>query len=475
MALTLTSLTMITRLHFLLLCFCVLPLHAQSPPAAPPNIILFVCDDLGLQLGCYGDGLAKTPGIDRLASQGVRYTQAYGTTASCSPSRAVLLSGLHSHSTGQYGLQHPPHNFHSLAHPTLPSRLAEAGYRTARIGKFHVGPETHYPFQEIIKAHGRRPSDMVQQCRDLFTAKSDKPFFLYFCTADPHRDSKPRTDLPESPNNFGNVPESGVKFSPATMPVPPWLPDTPACRAELAQYYQSISRVDAGVSKLMELLVTTDKAQNTIIIFTSDNGPPWPGAKTTAYDPGLHLPLIIKDPRSERRGVTCDHLVSLLDLTPTILASAGAAYDAAGMHGISFAHTLGAAVPPSSDAAVYISHTFHEVTMYYPMRGIRTAQWKLLINLAHPLPFPGADDLLQSATWQDTLKSNAQTYGQRPLGNYLQRPQLELYNLTTDPHEIKNLATAPEHATVRAELLTKVKAMQEKTKDPWIMQTQKIN
>lgn len=473
----------------LLLLALITGLHA----AEKRNVILFVCDDLGFQLGCYGDKVARTPNIDALAKEGVRFTKAYCTTASCSPSRSVILSGLHNHANGMYGLQHSTHHF--SAHggvQSLPVLLGKAGYRTARIGKFHVSPEEVYQFETALPGNARNGVAMAENCRPLLEAKDERPFFLYFCTADPHRGGLDNTH-PLKIDRFGNGPDyQGVteqKFTPAEVPVPPWLPDTPACRAELAEYYQAIARVDAGLGRLLALLKETGHADDTLILFTSDNGPPWPGAKTTTYEPGLNLPLIIRAPGMKRPGTACDAMVSWVDLTPTILdwCKVPAPTEAPPLiqpgeggraprgkpqpykfHGKSFAGVWDEE-KPADRGPLFASHTFHEVTMYYPVRVIRSGQYKLSLNLAHELSFPCANDLFTGATWQDILKSGATKYGMRNVESYLRRPKYELYDLEKDPNELTNLATDPAHQATFEALSAKLKAWQQTTRDPWLI------
>src|SRR6185503_5795171 len=166
--------------------------------AAERNVILFVTDDMGPDAGCYGNSVIKTPHLDALAKDGIRMTSAFCTTASCSASRSVILTGMYNHANAQYGHEHSYHHFRTFDNiKSLPVRLAEAGYRTARIGKLHVGPEEVYKFGQALPGNARSPVEMAENCRQLIAEKSDQPFFLYFCTADPHRSGgEPKTLTP---------------------------------------------------------------------------------------------------------------------------------------------------------------------------------------------------------------------------------------------------------------------------------------
>jgi len=479
---------------------------ALAATSAQRNVVLFVVDDMSLDAGCYGNKTIKTPHIDRLAADGVRFDHAFCTTASCSASRSVILSGLHNHANGQFGHQHSFHHFAAFSSVrSLPVVMAENGYRTARTGKFHVAPDDVFRFETVIPAAGgnRNTVRMAENCRD-FIARGDKPFFLYFCTSDPHRGGGTMPGDPLKPDAFGNnQPYEGIteiRYDPAEVTVPPYLPDNAETRAEIAQYYQAISRLDQGLGRLLALLKDAGQLDNTVVIFTGDNGMAFPGSKTTLYDPGSRLPLIVRSP-DHPRGKVCNAMVSWVDLTPTILDIAGVkevkgrlvqgepefsggapktgAPKAAAkkkqaedsiyrFHGRSFLPALSQANPAGWDE-VYASHTFHEITMYYPMRVVRTRDYKLILNLAHQLPFPFASDIYASATWQGVLKRSDSMFGPRRTADFLHRQRYELYDLKADPTESRNLAGDPKLAKVQAELSARLEAFQRRTSDPWIV------
>ncbi len=441
-----------------------------------PNVVLIVSDDHGLDaLGCYGNPVIETPNLDALAAGGVRFTNAFCTTASCSASRSVILSGMYNHANGQYGHQHSYHHFISFPNvKSLPVLLTEADYRTGRIGKYHVAPDEVYKFDVALPGNSRSPVQMADNCRDFVSGDDNKPFFLYYCTSDPHRGGGTANELPGKPDRFGNRPRGAypgvdeVKYDPKDVVVPPFLPDLPECRAELAQYYQSVSRVDQGVGRLMRVLRRAGKYDNTVVIYISDNGVAFPGAKTTLYEPGMNLPCIVRDPRQKKKGIACDALVNFADLAPTILDFAGALPGKSPLQGRSFKSALNQEHPKGWDET-YASHTFHEITMYYPMRVVRQRRYKLIWNIAHGLDYPFASDLWASSTWQATINAGKKHYGKRTVEAYLHRPKFELYDLENDPHEVKNLADDPEHQKVLEELKAKLKDFQKRTKDPWIV------
>ncbi len=460
---------------------------ASAAEAARPNIVLFVADDLGADAGCYGNSVIKTPHLDALAKEGVRLTGAFCTTASCSASRSVILTGLFNHANAHYGHAHAYHHFSAYKNvKSLPVLLAEAGYRTGRIGKLHVEPPEVFAWQKTLQGPERNAVQMAENSKAFVSETGEQPFFLYFCTADPHRsgghlavDPKLPADL--QPNPFGNKPSGGypgvteVKYDPQDVIVPPFLPDTPVCRHELAQYYQSVSRVDQGLGRLVEILKAAGKYDDTVILFTSDHGIAFPGGKTTVYEGGMRVPFVVKLPREgtgdggQERGRDCHAMVSHVDLTPTILDFAGALPKDHKLHGRSWKEAIREESPKGWDV-VNASHTFHEITMYYPMRVVRTRDFKLIWNIASGLPYPFASDLWAAPAWQDRYRQGPQAlYGKRMVKDYIHRPAFELYDLAKDPDETRNLAGNPQHADRLAKMKAELKAFQERTDDPWIL------
>jgi N-sulfoglucosamine sulfohydrolase len=436
-------------------------------------VVLFVTDDHSPDAGCYGNPVIKTPNLDDLAAEGVRFERAFCTTASCSASRSVILTGLHNHANGHYGHEHDYHHFRAFdTVQSLPVHLAKAGYRTARIGKLHVGPEEVFHFETAIPGNARSPVEMADNCGKFLAVKDDRPFFLYFCTADPHRSGGAVAGNPHKPDPFGNRPAGyhGVTettYEPDDVIVPPFLPDTQVCRAELVQYYQSVSRVDQGLGRLVQHLKEAGVYDQTLMIFTSDHGIAFPGAKTTLYQPGMAVPLVVRGPGVKKPGSVTRIMASHVDLTPTILDAAGALPQANPFHGRSWLDAMNRDEDPAWNT-IYASHTFHEITMYYPMRVVREGRYKLIWNIAHDLPYPFASDLWEAATWQDRLKQGPDAlYGKRTVDQYIHRPEFELYDLEADPDEVENLAEKPEHAKLLADLKARLHEFQKRTGDPW--------
>lgn len=471
--------------------------------AASKNIVFFVVDDMSLDIGAYGNPVIQTPHLDALAQEGTRFSHAFATTASCSASRSVILTGLHNHANGHYGHQHDFHGFESwLKVRGLPILLEECGYRTAQIGKLHVAPQEVFRFQTYLPGGARNPVAMADTCQEFIAAEDEHPFFLYFATSDPHRGGGTDETSPYRPDRFGNLAEDKarpglerVTYDPADVVVPPFLPDTPETRAELSQYYTSISRIDQGVGRLIEVLQEAGKWEDTLFIFTADHGMAFSGAKTTVYEPGLRVPFIVRNPYVQERPAWNHAMISFVDITPTLLDFAGG-YDAEKrytkhpdsrnlgpvrpgdnrgpktydqFHGRSFLPILGETEPEGWDE-IGASHTFHEIQMYYPMRVVRDRKFKLIWNVAHRQPYPFASDLWAATSWQAQWKKGPQApYGLKTVEEYIHRPEFELYDVATEPEESVNLADDPEYAAVLKDMKQRMKTFQEDTGDPWIL------
>ncbi len=461
----------------LLISLALVAALALPVSAAPKNVLMLVADDLGFQVGCYGDKVTKTPNLDALAKSGTRFTHAFASVASCSPSRATMLTGMPTHQCGQYGLAHATHNQHTFKNVKgLPALLAPAGYRSGVIAKLHVQPKEVYPFDVEVSGNGRNPVQIAEQAKKFFADSGDKPFFLLVGFTDPHRAAKGFANDLKFP---AEVP--AIKFDPKVVPVPYHLPDTDEVRAELAEYYQSVARLDHGVGLVLKELEAAKQLDNTLVIFLSDNGIPFPGAKTTLYDSGIHLPLIVRKP-GQKAGITCGAMVSWTDLTPTILDWCGAKPAPVGkkdspLPGRSLLSLLEKEKADGWDM-VFASHQFHEVTMYYPMRVVRTRTHKYILNLAHPLEYPFASDLWGSDMWQGVLKRGDRFMGKREVKAFVNRPKEELYDLGRDPNELTNLLADPkwrENATNET-TYTVMKGWladwRKKTNDPWLIKDQ---
>ena len=439
-----------------------LPSRLRAAAPGRRNVLLLISDDQGLDLGCYGVPIS-TPRIDAFARAATRFTHGYAAVSSCSPSRAVINTGLYTHQNGMYGLAHDVHNQGVLdGIETLPMWLRRAGYATALVGKKHLRPDSAFPYEAELEPErsGIRDVKALSDAAIRFiAANQDRPFFVTIAYSDPHR----------APVDYGNDrPWPGVtevRYDPARVPVPSHLPDLPQVRQDLAAYYESISRLDTGVGMVLDALAASGRADETLVIFLSDNGRPFPGAKTNLYDPGLHLPLIVRAPGAA--PAVSEAMVSWVDIAPTILDFTGVKGASYPLSGRSLLPILGRAHATGWDEVV-ASHDFHEINQYYPMRALRTRTHSFIQNLAAPLDYPLAGDVASSPSWKAIAADPKIRLGRRTQAAYLKRPAEELYDLRADPDELVNLAGRPEVAQLQKEMRDRLTAIRAKTRDPWL-------
>lgn len=429
------------------------------------NVLLLIADDHSPIAGCYGNAVVKTPNMDRLAREGVRFSSAFCTTPSCSASRSVVLTGLQNHTNGQFGHAHAPHNFHThLEAPSIPRIARKNGVATGVIGKLHVLPPEVYPW-EFESAGGsagpptRDVYGMAREASRFFQSIGGRPFYLHIGFGDPHRAGQGFANERNYPNVKKTV------YSPADVIVPPWLPDRPEVRKELAEYYQAIDRLDQGVGFLLEALEKSGRAKDTLVIYMSDHGMPFTGAKASFYDSGLACPLIVSAPGIKRPGLVNNALTHWPDIAPTVLDWMRLP-TAEERHGRSLLPVLEQENPAGRDE-FFFSHTFHEVNNYYPMRGIRTRTHKYVRFLYPELQMPIPSDLLASPSWQGTLQRHDETMGVRKTAAVLHHAAEELYHLESDPYETRNLAGSSEAAGMVAGFREQVSRFRADTSDPW--------
>lgn len=441
------------------------------------NILLLIADDLGKNLGCYGADVI-TPNIDKLASEGVLFSHAFTSTASCSNSRSVIYTGLHTHQSGQYGLAGKAHHFVIFDHiKTSPAFFREQGYLTGLIGKVHVGPNYSYPWHVRKESTTRDVSWVADQASEFFeTAKTARqPFFLTVGYIDPHRDM--------TRSGFGNTDTfdarvRDIPYEPSSIKVPAYINNLDESRFEFSEYYRSISRLDQGIGFILESLKASSLEDSTLVIFLSDNGPPFLNSKTTLYDPGVRLPFIVRNPKAAAKGIENPNMISYVDIFPTFIEWAEKNQHAPnGLAGQSIFPIL-----ERSDLVaesewkhhIFGSHTFHEVTNYWPTRFLRTRRYKYHRNVAWRLDFPFSADLYGSLTWdairhsQPRGKEGDILVGQRKLRDYIFRPPEELYDLDEDPLELVNLATDNKHKGRLLEFRARLEKWQDETLDPWL-------
>jgi N-sulfoglucosamine sulfohydrolase len=411
---------------------------AQGAPS-PPNILFLISDDhTAADLGCSGNTALRTPNLDRLAREGVRFANCFVTSPQCSPNRSAIFTGCTGHTTGTSRLHAPMPAWET----SFLDLLKQRGYFTGGYRKVHQGAEFEKRFDFYRAGKDAAFADFFDQ------RPANRPFFLHVGFSDPHR------------------PYVGKAFDPphdrAKVRVPKFLPDTPEIREDLGMYADYIARMDAECGQILKLLGDRGLLENTVVFFTGDNGMPFPGAKGTCYDPGIHVPLLASWP-GRARGAVLQELISHVDLPATWLDIAGIPAPAK-MQGRSFRGLLDGSAYRKREA-VFSERNWHD--NFDPIRSIRTERYKLIFNAAPHVPYRPAWDLEASPTWKSYLELNRRGKLSVAHSRLTQptRPMVELYDLETDPDEFNNLADSPDHASIRLDLQRRLAEWMEKTAD----------
>jgi N-sulfoglucosamine sulfohydrolase len=447
--------------HLLSISLAIYPLFGLLAEAKPLNVLIITTDDQGKEVGAYGDDLAITPNLDQLAAEGVLFERAYIPAATCSPSRAALLTGLYPHQNGHIGLagHHPEYRVREGV-VTLPALLKEAGFRTGIIGKLHVAPYRLFPFDfEWAKsgnpARTRDVREVARQAGQFLTERDGAPFFLYVNYFDPHRpfdaDANQYKGLPQNP--YG--PDDIVPLTYLGM-------DSPELRRETAIYYNAIKRMDIGLGMLFDELRKAGVYDQTLIIFLSDHGAPFTRAKTTAYEAGEAVPFILKWPTVSVPGLRQEAFISSVDIMPTVLDALG--LDIPPVPGRSLRPAVEGRIPADWPGYAYGAYNSHSSSHFYPRRSIRNAEFKLIHNLLSPRPNPvPAIGAAHPSTGADVFANEVM---RQAFETSARPPEWELYDLTNDPHETVNLALKPEKKQVLQEFQKKLHAWRQGTEDP---------
>ncbi|MCK4679442.1 MAG: sulfatase [Bacteroidales bacterium] len=439
-----------------------------TPGGTRPNILLITSEDNGPQLSCYGDPYCKTPNLDKLASEGILFSSAYVTQAGCSQSRSSIFTGLYPHQNGQIGLA--THNF-TMYHDSFPnifSELKKAGYRTGVIGKIHVNPESSFPLDYHSRIKGGFSNRDVSAVADTalkFISSGEDPFVLMVNYRDAHRPFiKQAGGLPEDPLEAGDVevlPEIGV--------------ETEFIREQLANYYNCIMRLDAGIGMLLDKLDESGKKENTFIIYLGDHGQDIIRGKRTSYEGGTKIPLIMYCPGEilsqikdkSPAGQVNNELVSTIDLFPTLLEICGIE-QILGLPGRSLLPFI-KGQNPEWRKHLFTEFHLHSGHNFYPQRTVRNSRYKLIQNLLPDEINPGYQFTLDKfinieAFYQQLEQSSLHV---RDAYSILKEPpEYELYDLENDPFEFHNLARDPSSLNILEELQGELVQWKERSNDP---------
>lgn len=438
----------------------------QAATASPklPNIIVYLSDDHGVDfLGCYGNKAIHTPNIDGLARAGTRFTRVFAASPTCSPSRAALWTGLYPARNGTMG----NHTNSKPGVKSLPDYLRPLGYRVVIANKADVRPPKVFDFETLKATLPKNPSlerryrgeGLDTRAVDEFLASHakehpDQPLCLILGDNGPHV-----------------VWERNHTFDPAALPIPPFLVDTPKTRTALANYYQDISTVDKRVGEVLASARKHGFVENTLFIYSTDQGPEWPHCKWTVYDTGLRVPFIARWPGKIKPGAVCDALISAVDVTPTFIDLAGGD-PVKDLDGRSFKNVLLGNDKKFRDT-IFATHTGDGDMNVFPQRCARNERYKFVLNLnpdrVWTTHFTRVDGIADSHkevwdTWVEKAKTDAATA--QLVSKMEHHPAEELYDTQADPYEFNNLIDRPDLKPIRDQLRLELKAWLSQQGDP---------
>jgi len=389
--------------------------------AAKPNLVFIIADDCTFRdIGCYG-GQAKTPHIDRLANQGMRFTRCFQAAPMCSPTRHNIYTGLYPVKSGAW-----PN--HTRAYPHVKSivhYLRPLGYRVTQTGKTHINPREVFPFENF--GGGKNP-DMNYIDR-LFaeTAKGGKPFCLFACSNEPH-----------SPWNKGDA----TAYPPDEVKLPPYIVDTPRVRSDFSKYLAEITYFDSQVGEILALLDKHKLVDNTLVMVVSEQGNAFPFAKWTCYDHGLQSAMVVRWPGRVKPGAVSDAMVEYVDVAPTFIDTAGGK-PVAGLDGKSFLPVLVGEAKRHKEHVFGIMTTrgINNGTDAFAIRSVRGERYKLILNLNHESQFTNACTKMPLFQSMIAKANGGDRLAKRLVYAYQHRPAVELFDLKADPLEMNNIAS----------------------------------
>lgn len=408
-----------------------------------PNFLWITCEDLSPILGCYGEAYARTPNLDALARQSVRFRRAFAAAPVCSPARTSLLFGRHATTLGANN-----HRSRPLTPPEVlgfPAHLREAGYFCSNHRKTDYNTSRH---DEIKEACFDSAGDWRDRPRD------DQPFLSIVNTMTTHASHGTVWPYERFEKQVQSRLEDGEIHDPADAPVPPYYPDTPTVRRTLARYHDCATAMDAEVGRILGRLEEDGLAEETIVFFFSDHGTGLPRHKQTALDTGLQVPLLIRFPRKWRHlapaepGGVSDQLLSFVDFGPTVLHAADVALPAY-MQGRPF---LGEGRGKSRSSVFGSRDRLDEA--YDVQRSLRTDRFRYLRNFMPHLPHIQQNRYLQTSEMvQELFRLRREGALEGEAAElFAPRAPEELYDIESDPEELHNLAADPEHAQILDDL-----------------------
>jgi arylsulfatase A-like enzyme len=428
-------------------------------PQGRPNVLLLVAEDLSPRLGAFGDRVAVTPNLDRLAAEGTRFTRVFTAAGVCAPSRAALVTGVHPNALGAGHMRtssRPEGGYRAVPPPEVkafPELLRAAGYYTFTNAKLD------YQFSGPMPGSGPSTIWSAEGFRVGWRDRPDgAPFFGMINFMVTHESSLlERGGLPTSPLEALHAwlmwGHESLGLDPARIPLPPYYPDDPVVRETLARFYDQIHRMDEQVGEILARLESDGLAESTIVLFTSDHGDGLPRAKREVLDSGTHVPLIVRWPDTLRPegappGAADDRLVSFVDLAPTILALAGEPVP-------DFVNGRVFLGPDAGPPRRYVFMTRDRIDETPDrVRSVRGARFRYVRNHRPELPASEGSDFREGLPIMRRLRELHAAGRLPPAGEawFRPRPAESLYDTEADPHETRDLARDPAHAGTLARL-----------------------
>ena len=416
----------------------------RSPRRERPNVLLILADDMTYHdLGCYGNPQVHTPNLDRLAGEGVRFQRAFNSAPMCAPTRMSLYTGIHPVRNGA-------HPNHSRVYPDVqswPHYLDALGYRAAIIGKRHEAPAENFPFEYLGGHHHDNGEGLdldLSKARAFMGEHTSEPWSLVVASNQPHR-----------PWNRG-VPRA---YDPSALALPPYLVDTPETREALARYYAEIAYADHQVGRVLQALRETGQAEDTLVIFLSEQGSNFPHCKWTCYDTGVRSAALVRWPGVVEAGRTTGAMIQYVDVLPTLLEAAGGAPEEHDFDGRSFLPVLRGERNAHHDYAfsVQTSKGIYNGPDAYGIRTVRSEHYRLIWNLNWESEFQNTvtKGFGPYQSWERKAEAG-DPFARKRVRWYQKRPQFELYDLREDPFELDNQAEVPAYQLVRERLKTEL-------------------
>ena len=428
---------------------------AQKEEETKPNIVLIIADDLGYgDISAYGSTQVKTPHIQELANGGMCFDNMFTSTAMCSPTRQQILTGIYPVRNGAY----PNHSHVYAGTRSVAHYMQDAGYQTAIIGKRDFGNKASFPFTFLGGKNwdnGKGKSIDLMKAKE-YIEKADKPYFLVVASNQPH--------VPWVRGNADAYPPKNIK-------VPKYLVDTPKTRQALSKYYAEVTYLDSLVGQCVDMVRHSPKKDNTIIIFTSEQGPQFPFAKWTCYDQGLKTSFIVNWLGHIKSGSRNNALTQYVDVVPTLLDVVGVdptAIDTGNksvkgnedFDGKSFKKVL-FSEEDSFREYVYGVHTTKGIingSSNYPVRSVRDKKYLYIRNLNPSEAFTNIETKKGVVTsWATENKNRAEAYSHRPAK--------ELYNIKEDPYQLNNLASLSKYENIMDKMDNKLQAFMDQQGD----------